>query len=189
MYSANIYKNDDVTLAVYQGKPRKCVLIFSSLHPDVGVSDNSKKTPETVKFYNDSKYGVDVIDQMGRKYSVRTGTRRWPVHSFENTLDLAGINAWILYREICQVKISRRRFLEKLAEELAGPYIASRNLREPSDECDFVQEPEITRYCQVKVNCKKNRTIGFCKLCRKSVCGSCTAKTERKCQKCQEVQN
>ncbi len=42
----------------------------------------------------------DVLDQMARKYSVKAAVRLWPVHVFYNILDLAGINAWILYREV-----------------------------------------------------------------------------------------
>ena len=41
---------------------------------EVGVSE--KKKSETVEFYNKTKYGVDVADQMARQYSVKAGTRR-----------------------------------------------------------------------------------------------------------------
>ena len=47
-----------------------------------------------------------------------TMTRKRPVHSFQNTLDLAAINAWVLYMEINDTKIPRRYFLQNLAEEL-----------------------------------------------------------------------
>lgn len=39
--------------------------------------------------------GVDVLDQMMRKYSIKGGTRSWPVTVFYNIFDLAGINAHI----------------------------------------------------------------------------------------------
>ena len=50
------------------------------LHPDVGISseNNTKKKPETVLFYNKTKAGVDVVDQMTRKYSVKAASQRWP---------------------------------------------------------------------------------------------------------------
>ena len=50
-------------------------------------------------YYNNAKYGVDIPDQMAREYSVKGGTRRWPVTVFYNTLDLAGINPCILFKE------------------------------------------------------------------------------------------
>ena len=62
-----------------------------SSHEDVDISDHSKKSPATVKI--EVNFGADIIDQMGRKYLVGTGTRRLPVPSFQNTLDLAAINA------------------------------------------------------------------------------------------------
>jgi hypothetical protein len=35
---------------------------MSSLHPTVFIGNDEKKLPETVKFYNNTKYGVDVVD-------------------------------------------------------------------------------------------------------------------------------
>ena len=68
------------------------VLLLSTLHTDATIADNQKKTPETVNCYIETKYGVDIVNQMACKHIVRTITRRWPVHSFQNTLDLAAIN-------------------------------------------------------------------------------------------------
>ena len=43
-----------------------------TLHPDVEITldCNLKKKPETVLCNNKTKAGIDVIDQMTRKYSV-----------------------------------------------------------------------------------------------------------------------
>ena len=46
---------------VYQGKRKKNVLLLSTLHADATIADNQKKTPEAVKCYNDTKYGVYVV--------------------------------------------------------------------------------------------------------------------------------
>ncbi|XP_073537704.1 uncharacterized protein [Phyllobates terribilis] len=64
-----------------------------------------------------TKYGVDVVDQMARKYTTRTCTRRWPVHAFENALDFAGINAWIIFK-ITHQKMSRKAFLQTLESKV-----------------------------------------------------------------------
>ena len=50
----------------------------------VGVDSSEKRTPETIEFYNITKCGVDVADPTARQYSVKTGTRRWPVAVFYN---------------------------------------------------------------------------------------------------------
>ena len=93
LYSTTLYKFGDVTMTIYQGKAKKNVAILSTLRQNITIVDNAKKTPESVKTYNDAKYGVNIVDQIARKDTVRTSTRRWPIHSFQYTLDLAAINA------------------------------------------------------------------------------------------------
>ena len=85
-----------------------------------------KKTPETIKCYNETKYEADIADQMTRPQIFRAGTRRCPDHSFQDCLDLAAVNVWILYIEVTGRKILQRDFLHKLAEELVAPYIRKR---------------------------------------------------------------
>ena len=117
LYSSKLFKFGDITLTAYQRKVNKHVLILSTMHKDITIANNAKKTPETVSSYNETKYGVDIVDKMAKKYTCRTGTQRWPIHSFQNTLDLAAINAWVLYKKVTNKKISRRTFIRKLAEE------------------------------------------------------------------------
>ena len=91
------------------------------MHQTVEISDVGKKLPETIQSFNKTKCGVDTVYQMARKYWTRTCTRRWPVHVFQNILDFAGINAWIIYKEITKIKISRHKFPLQLADELSRP--------------------------------------------------------------------
>ncbi|XP_073494170.1 uncharacterized protein [Phyllobates terribilis] len=187
LYNTKVFRNEDnFTLTVYQGKPNKNVVILSSVHPDVVVaSDSAKKTPETVKFYNETKYGVDVVDQMARKYTTRTCTRGWPVHAFENALDFAGINAWIIFKEITHQKMSRKAFLQTLVRELSGPYVTDREKGSTSQVSTCSEVMVQTKFCQIKEKCKKNRSVGNCKTCGKSLCGQCTAINQRQCLKCE----
>ena len=60
-----------MTLTVYQGKPRKNVHILSTVHTGEGTFRGAKATPVSVMYYNNTKYGVDVPDQMARPYSVK----------------------------------------------------------------------------------------------------------------------
>ena len=41
--------------------------ILSTLHQNITIADNAKKTPESVKAYDDTKYDFDIVDQMARK--------------------------------------------------------------------------------------------------------------------------
>ena len=63
-YATNLYKSEDMLLTLYPGKPKKNVLLLSTLHTNGAIGENKKKTPETVKCYNETKYGVDVVDQI-----------------------------------------------------------------------------------------------------------------------------
>lgn len=77
LYETKFMEHDKCTLTVYQGKKQKNVLILSTMHPSIAIGSTEKKLPETVSFYNNTKYGVDVIDQMARQYTTKAGSRRW----------------------------------------------------------------------------------------------------------------
>ena len=120
LFSSNLYKSENCTLTVYKSKPNVKVLLPSIKHTSIQVEDNYKRVPETIAFYNKTKFGVDVIDQMAHKYSVKAGSFPWPLQVFFDILDLAAINAWILYKECTRSKISRKEFIFCLAKELTG---------------------------------------------------------------------
>jgi hypothetical protein len=150
------------------------------MHQSVSIGTDVKKIPETVAFYNSTKFGVDVVDQMARKYTVKAGSRRWPVQVFYNILDLAGINAWILYKEVTGKSMRRRDFLLQLATELRKPYVAARESTahvHPRNVSANQTNPNKRRQCQVG-KCKNNKTRDSCFHCKKMVCGSCTSCVE-----------
>ena len=128
-FSKLMKAGDMATLTGYQGKPKKNACVLSFLHMSVELGESEKKTPETVEFYNKTKCGVDVANQMVRQYSFKAGIRRWPVAVFYNILDLAGINAFVLNKKRIGDKVSRRNFLFKLATELREDYIVERSSR------------------------------------------------------------
>ncbi|TWW73270.1 Ephrin type-B receptor 1 [Takifugu flavidus] len=89
------------------------------MHSMIQTQDTTKKKPNTITLYNTTKCGVDVMDQMVREYTVRAGTRCWPVAVFYNMIDMAALNAHVLY-QLCTGRQERRvDFLLELARELA----------------------------------------------------------------------
>ncbi|XP_035227219.1 uncharacterized protein LOC118199458 [Stegodyphus dumicola] len=92
-YSSFALKNGNKTLTIYRCKSKTNIVILSTMHSNVFVDDSIKKKPNTVTYYNSTKCGIDVADQMLRKYSTSSGSRRWPVHVFYNVLDIAALNA------------------------------------------------------------------------------------------------
>lgn len=192
LHSTVVYKNDDgTTLTVYQGKTNKNVLLLSSLHSHVSVSESQKRTPETVQFYNETKFGVDVVDQMARMYSTKAGSRRWPMHIFYNILDLAAINSWVLYKEVTGERISRREYILDLCEELRAPYTEARNKTSDRDDADNKGGPQKAtkrEKCKIRTSCKGNHTATVCSGCEKAVCGKCEKKRRVWCDKCSNEQ-
>ncbi|KAG8239639.1 hypothetical protein J437_LFUL019304, partial [Ladona fulva] len=129
VHSTRVYKNSQGhILTNYQGKK-----IRITMHKDVLISDTKKKKPDTILFYNRNKVGVDVMDNMCRKYSTRSATRRWPVHVFFNILDLASINSWVLSKEATDCKLSRKEYIQRLVAEMVGDSFPT----EPSPSCSF----------------------------------------------------
>ncbi|KAL2735725.1 piggyBac transposable element-derived protein 4-like [Vespula squamosa] len=60
-----------------------------------------------------TKFGVDITDQMARKYSIKSKSYRWLMQVFFNILDLT---------ETSVQNISRQQFLLQKAEKLAEDY-------------------------------------------------------------------
>lgn len=113
--------NDLVTILNYGDKKDKSVVLLSTLHN--GKSQSEGK-PEIITYYNQTKIGVDLADQVIRNYSCKRGTRRWPLCLFYNCLDIAAYNAYIIYRlkfpefYLQHLKNSRREFLYNLSTTL-----------------------------------------------------------------------
>ena len=145
-----------------------------------------KKKPDTVTLYNSTKCDVDIMDQMVREYTVRAGTRRWPVAVFYNMPDIAALNAHVLY-QLCTGQQERRTdFLFELARELAHSHVA---MKKAAKEQRLWQQPATPQpgkraKCQAKIRCTGNRATVRCVDCYRYTCGKCR-KSQWKCQQCQ----
>ena len=52
---------------------------MSLLHGSIVVSTGLEQLHKTIDFYDHTKYGADVIDQMTHKRRLKDASRRWPV--------------------------------------------------------------------------------------------------------------
>ena len=93
------------SLTVYKAKKKKIVCILSSTHKHVKVDEShKKKLPETVQYYNKSKVGVDVLNQMARYHTCK---RRWPVagdgllQCFSISLIEQSVSSWQSCVKVC----------------------------------------------------------------------------------------
>ena len=180
LYSTRIFKNEELILTVYQGKTLKNVFVLSSKHRSVGISDTLKKFHESVTYYNKIKSEIDNIDQMAFLYTTKVASRRWPLQVFYNILDVAAINAKIVYNEIDSTKISGRKFILQLIQELSNVNATMNDGdgEEAADEEEEYEEgerPTKSKACQVR-QCKNNKSNVKYYKCKKIVFGKCTGK-------------
>nr|XP_029500512.1 uncharacterized protein LOC115116168 [Oncorhynchus nerka] len=122
LYSTTVLKHDKATLTVYRSNPRKNVCILSTIHPTVTTGNDRTREPETVTFYNSNRVDVNTMTRE-RTVEVVTGlekggSHRWPLAVFFNLLDLAAINAYVLFTQCTAKTVPTRDFIMDLAFEL-----------------------------------------------------------------------
>src|SRR5687768_8913197 len=99
VYLSIFVENDDAMLVSYVPKKNKCVILLSTEHNEPTCSSQESKKPDVILHYNSTKGGVDSIDWMIQHYTCQRSTRHWPVAAFMNFLDIAAINAYVLFCE------------------------------------------------------------------------------------------
>lgn len=102
------------------------MLLLSTMHHDKAIDSNSDNKPEIITFYNTTKGGVDVVDELKGNYSVSRISRRWPLTIFFSLLNIAGINCQLIYQANNNCQIKRREFLQKLGKQLTIDYLKQR---------------------------------------------------------------
>lgn len=121
----------NIAICSYVPKKKKAVILLSTMHSDTSVSNDEKKKPDMITYYNKYKAGVDTMDQMVGRYTTHRRTQRWPLAMFFNILDVAALAAYIVYFEnnnmIKKKTHQRRIFLRQLSEELCKPIIEDRS--------------------------------------------------------------
>lgn len=84
---------NDCTITSYIPKKNKVVILLSTLHNDASIDQDTgdQQKPEMITFYNQTKYGVDRLDQMCSLYDVSRNSRRWPLTIFFNLINISCI--------------------------------------------------------------------------------------------------
>ena len=188
LHSSKFFTTEDGDLlTIYQTKVKsnKNVIVLSTYHDSVHLDNTEKRKPSTIISYNQTKFGVDVVDQMTRKYTVKAPTRRWPVQVWYNILNLAAINAHILYQKVNNIKIQRRNFIVKLIEDILDyqPFDPIRSAKRkrmleqagqttPRQSATKKPRLEKRRHCQIQ-SCQ-NKSFYVCSNCCSVTCGACS---------------
>jgi len=125
------FRDKKLMLASYCPVKSKVVLLLSTKHHSRSVSTERSQKPEVISFYNTTKGGVDTVDQMVRRYSVKRQTRRWTLSLFYTMIDIATLNAFALFKDLfprSRIVKERMVFLLKMGENLCKPAIQARPL-------------------------------------------------------------
>lgn len=187
LYQSRFYSKEHTgeMLVNYQCKHRKNVCVLSTMHASPDVEPGEKRKPSVIHYYNKNKVGVDVVDEMLRLYTTKSKTRRWPVAVWANVLDMALLNAWVVYKKATKSTVSRRQFLIQLIEDLRAAFV--RQNKPPQLELELLSPPKKRKRC--KGRACKNMTTTTCRKCTQPVCGSCSKVTDKvvisTCNDCQ----
>lgn len=160
------------TLVHFTDKPGKSVILMSSLHHSPDIEENGK--PEIVNYYNETKAGVDTLDQIIRFFTVRRKSLRWPMTIFYNIIDIVGYNSFVIYsmkypEDAKKDKWrARRRFLLQLAEEIMEEY----KVPEPDQKRKKLAETATNSRarCSVCPRDKDTKSRYRCHKCTKPMC-------------------
>lgn len=197
------------TLVSHVPKQNKAVLLLSTRHHTATVDADGKS--EINKFYNKTKAGVDVLDQLCHAYSTQRSTQRWPFSFFMNLLNVAGVAAFVIFRvmnniDLEQTDKKRKQFILQMSEELTYDQIKRRatvglsretrsiieNVMHDATMPEGVATPEVVdaepppakrRRCY---QCPRNidrKIKQICCICKKNVCNEHSV-TTLTCGKC-----
>lgn len=190
-------------LTSYVPKKGKNVLLISTMHKEDIIDEGYGDKPEVIKFYNNTKGGVDVVDRLKSEYNVSRISNRWPLTLFFSLLNIGGINSQIIYNGNTQINITRRVYLAQLAQALVRQHLERRvslsnlsvGLRQKIRRVgQLPAPPPPPRQNNEKQRCtfcplRKNRfTQHHCQTCSSAICKEHTGKTILTCQQCLEAQ-
>lgn len=185
----------------------KVVLCLSSEHINANIDRDTGK-PLSILAYNKCKPGVDMFNWCSKEYTTRKPTRRWPMRGFENILDIAGYNGWVVLRHnrpnmFPSVRRGGRKlFLASLAKLLTRPSMERRanarvGLQQKQQNCLqlFGIEVRVPRdpapqgfraVCSYCPAARKRKSTQRCRRCDRVACGEHSQVT-RLCLTCVDI--
>lgn len=129
---------ENITAVSYKVKKNKLVTLISTLHDDDTINVSGK--PEIILNYNNTKGAVNTFDQMCQYHNCGRKTKRWSQCIFYNMINIACINAYVVYVHNFYKKTSRGllssskkenplskwKFMLKLEEQLSESWLKTR---------------------------------------------------------------
>ena len=128
--SSKFLFSDMTTLVSFMPKKNRNVTLISTKHHDKDINATTQK-PEVIHYYNSTKAGVDTVDQLCSLYNCSRITKRWPLVVFYNMINIAAINALVLWQQLNPgwkrgVSNKRHTFIHDLIQALVEPQLQMR---------------------------------------------------------------
>lgn len=188
IYSSNFGFNNNLTLVSYVPKRNNAVILLSTQFNNANISTMEGKQPEIFLHYSKTK----IADEVTRDYCCMRPTQRWPFRVFMEMLDIASLNAYVLWIEKNPewqknaLRSRRKMFINTLSIELAQGNVQTRKSivagyhKQNLDAFDsFLSSTQLKvttapqrifktgccRFCKTP-----RRTRMFCSVCRKPIC-------------------
>lgn len=187
--------------------------MLSTLHHDKELSETDLMKPEVIMFYNKTKVGIDVVDEMAKRYTTRCKTLRWPMVHFHNVLDITGINTATIFSFLVpnwrddQNRSGRRYLLLSLAKSLCTENVQHRlhnTIGLHSKQVQLMKTflgieeipaplegllPQVTKRCDIcktlgKPTNQANKTKQTCHTCNKYICKQHAVQIVSECLNC-----
>lgn len=125
----HVYHTDKkIMMASYIDKKKsgkKNVIVLSTMHEDVKVTNDQRKKPQIHTMYDHTKGGVDVVDLLASSHSTRIKSKRWPLNAFAFILDTCRSNAKTIMEDN-GIKLSNFEFTYNIGKALVLPAIKRR---------------------------------------------------------------
>lgn len=178
-----------MTMISHVTKKNKAVILVSSVHHQEGIDDGK---PEIISYYNNTKGGVDSLDEKCSIYSSSRRTRRWPMAIFFRMLDISSVNSYLLHQSYRDnPKLKRYDFVHQLAMQLVKLELErrSQNLRitrevrmcirrvlQIKEEYNVGDQDRfnVRKACRRCPASKRRKTAHFCIICKIPICMECT---------------
>ncbi|KAJ8401900.1 hypothetical protein AAFF_G00374810 [Aldrovandia affinis] len=103
------------------------------------ITSHRKRKLEVIQYYNRTKIGVDLMDQMVHTFTRKRQTQRCPMVLWHNLIDVAMLNAYTIFKaqhpgDLGGQNDTWRCFIKVLSKELVMPLIRKR-----ADGCPKLQ--------------------------------------------------
>lgn len=196
--------NGDILLVSYVDKKKsgkKNIVVLSTMHSGVSVTNDQRKKPNVHLFYDHTKGGVDIVDLISSHDTTKIKSKRWPINAFAYILDTVRTNSKVILQEAsAAINLSTLEFTYNLGKMLVMPNVQRRYTNNNGRQMAVTQKMrrvlgivEVNRSPSSSIS---NSNAGRCHICLESILGTPNYKSQRdklnnklktKCEKCKEI--